>query len=310
MAYEDDDPDDSGYEDEPRRRREPAGSSGKATASFVVGIFFCLGPLTGIPALILGILSLNDIRNSRGRLRGQGLAVAGIVLGCIGIATTCLTPALLVPAVQKVREAATRVQSANNLKQLALGMQYYQDDNGTLPPAVLRSPSGQPYSWRVALLPYIEGGNLYQQYDMNEPWDGPHNKQLLPLMPRCYASAYQDSRAEPSATYYQVFAGPGAIFEGEKGLSLMDISKADGSGNTLLIVEAAEAVPWTKPQDLPFGPNQPLPRLGHPSAGSITAAFADASVQFIRKDTNENMLRAFITWNGGEPVNRGALLPP
>jgi hypothetical protein len=298
--------------DDARRWDEPAGSSGKATASFILGLLFCVPVLTGIPAIILGILSLNDIKNSRGRLTGQGLAIAGIILGSIGIALGALSiliiPALLVPAVQKVREAAHRVGDANNLRQLALGMHAYHDNYGSLPPAVLRSPSGQPYSWRVALLPYVEGNNLYQQYDMNEPWDGPHNKQLLPLMPRVYASPYEELQSQSSSTYYQVFVGPGAIFEGDKGLTLAQI--VDGTPDTLLIVEAADPVPWTKPQDLPFGPNQPLPKLGHPAARSITAAFADGSVLTIRKDTNEKTLRALITWNGGEVVDRQSLIGP
>jgi len=95
--------------DSPREEGLSAGTSGKATTSLILGILslFC-SFLTGIPGVILGILALRDIGRSRGRLSGQGLAIAGIATACVGSLLSCLLllPALLLPAVQKVREAA------------------------------------------------------------------------------------------------------------------------------------------------------------------------------------------------------------
>src|SRR5262249_13113875 len=70
---------------EDRPPRQTTGSSGKATFSLVLGILslFC-NFLTGLPALILGILALRDIGRSRGRLAGHGLAIGGIVSACVG----------------------------------------------------------------------------------------------------------------------------------------------------------------------------------------------------------------------------------
>src|SRR4051812_39959159 len=69
--------------DEDDDRAQPGGppaTSGKAVASLILGVLsFCLPVVLGIPALILGILGLRDINRSRGRLRGQGLAIAGII---------------------------------------------------------------------------------------------------------------------------------------------------------------------------------------------------------------------------------------
>ena len=100
-------------EDRPRRRRreEPAGTSGKATTALILGLlsFLCVGScLTGIPAVILGILALNDIGKSRGRLGGKGMAITGLVFGAIGILSLPIMIGLLLPAVQKVRGAAER----------------------------------------------------------------------------------------------------------------------------------------------------------------------------------------------------------
>jgi prepilin-type N-terminal cleavage/methylation domain-containing protein/prepilin-type processing-associated H-X9-DG protein len=66
---------------------------------------------------------------------------------------------LLLPAVQKVREAAARTQCANNLKQMGLAMHSFHDANHAFPPAFAK-PS--LYGWAVWLLPYLEQDNLYQ----------------------------------------------------------------------------------------------------------------------------------------------------
>ena len=62
----------------------------------------------------------------------------------------------------------------------------------------------------------------------------------------------------------------------------------DGTSYTLLVVEAGDPVPWTKPVDLPYDAKKPLPKLGGLSADGFNAAFADGRVQFISRRTPEN----------------------
>jgi len=85
------------------------------------------------------------------------------------IAIIAILIALLVPAVQKVRDAAARIQCANNLKQLALACQNYHDTQKRFPPACLMrsnvdvtlgSANFGP-NWVVHILPYVEQGNLW-----------------------------------------------------------------------------------------------------------------------------------------------------
>jgi hypothetical protein len=70
-----------------------------------------------------------------------------------------------------------------------------------------------------------------------------------------------------------------------------------------MVVEAGDPVPWTKPDDLVFDPEKPLPKLGGEFPDIFNAAFCDGSVHEVTKKIDDKTLRALITRNGGEPVN-------
>jgi hypothetical protein len=300
--FEDDEPD-RGRGRPPREEAAPVSTSGKATTSLILGILslFC-NVLAGLPALIVGLLALRDINRSRGRLGGHGLALAGVITACAGTLMSCvlygvlLLPLLLLPAVQKVREAAARAQSANNLKQMSLAMMNYHDTQNHFPAAAICDKNGKPLlSWRVALLPYLNQQQLYAQFKLDEPWDSPNNIKLLGQMPMVYSCPA--AQTPPGETVYQVFVGNGAIFETTRGRPLTEI--LDGTSNTILIVEANQSVPWTKPDDLPYNPNGPLPPLGGHSPNGFMVVSADGAVHFIPKNTPEQTLRPLITRNDG-----------
>jgi hypothetical protein len=205
-------------------------------------------------------------------------------------------------AVAKVRNAAERTESMNNLRQLALALHDYHSVNKHFPTAAIRDKNGKPlYSWRVAVLPYLDEEALYKQFRINEPWDSAHNKKLLAKMPKVFA-VEGNKFQERGKTFYQAIVGKGAGFEGDKGLRLFD-DFPDGSTCTILLVEAAEAVPWTKPVDVAFVPDKPLPKFGGLLKHGFSAVFADGSVRFLSKDIKEKTLRALITRNGGEVID-------
>jgi hypothetical protein len=180
-------------------------------------------------------------------------------------------------------------------------MYNYSDVHGQLPPAAVCGKDGTPLlSWRVLLLPFVEQGKLYDQFKLDEPWDSPHNIKLLEQMPSAYAPpAGKKGRVPPFHTVCHVFVGPHAAFEGRSGLRIKD-DFPDGCCNTLLIVEAGKPVPWTKPEDLVYDPDGPLPDLSCLFSDGFRARMADASGRWIKRDIDEVTLRAAITRNGGE----------
>jgi hypothetical protein len=220
--------------------------------------------------------------------------------------------ATLATAVRTAHEAADRTRASNNLKQIALAMHNYHASAGHFPAHAIYSKDGKTplLSWRVAILPYVGQDNLYKQFKLDEPWDSEHNKKLVAQMPAIYLSPTAPPAQELGRTHYQVFVGGGAVFgAGPQGTPLAGIT--DGTSNTLMVVEAAEPVVWTKPDDLPYDPNKPLPKLGaKPGATYFLAFFGDGSVRPIRMDLKEKTLRALITANGGETIDHSELDPP
>lgn len=83
------------------------------------------------------------------------------------IAIISMLMGLLMPAVQKAREAASRIACANNLKQLGLAMHHYENVNQVLPPTRLRVGYA---TWAVLILPYIEQDNLYNRWDLKRTY--------------------------------------------------------------------------------------------------------------------------------------------
>jgi hypothetical protein len=97
-------------------------TSGLATASFVLGILsFCTFFITSIPAIILGIVGLVKIRKSGGKLKGNGFAIAGIVMALT-------IPILMIPILMHVRQIAHRMVCGTNMSILGMEMLIYLND--------------------------------------------------------------------------------------------------------------------------------------------------------------------------------------
>jgi hypothetical protein len=241
--------------------------------------------------------------------------VTGLVAGGVGMVLNgVLAFLLLIPGVQRVREAAASAQSENNLKRIGLALHSYASaHDGLQPPAVVLDRNRKPlYSWRVLLLPFLEEDNLFHQFHLEEPWDSPHNRQFVERMPTVYRLPGA-ATTEPGLTFYQVFTGPETPFSNVPGGPYRDLGLdlqcqwryrlgaiPDGTSNVFAVAEAADPVPWTKPADLDYHGNKPFPRVGRATSDSFTVLFFDGSTRRIRKSADERALRLYVTANNGQ----------
>ena len=153
-------------------------------------------------------------------------------------------------------------------------------------------------------LPYLAEAPLYEQYRFDEPWDSPANLEVLKKMPAAYRNPKDP--ADSTNTSYFALVGPGTVFSGKGGrppIGGTPFAKIrDGAANTLLIVEAKRSVPWTKPEDIPYDPEKPIPKLGGCFEGGFHAGLCDGSVRFISESIDEKVLRAMINTSDGVPI--------
>ncbi len=193
------------------------------------------------------------------------------------IAIIAVLIALLVPAVQKVREAAARMQCTNNLKQLTLGVHNYHDAYKKLPPLQTPLTAASKGSLMVALFPYVEQDALFKQYQTHG-LAAPADQPILPLFlcptdPTALAGRNTDGWASCS------YLGSAALFStptsdsdptnpgwgwGKATLTLATIR--DGTSNTIAMTER-----------LVEGENVPVSRDlagGYDTTGAVIASGA------------------------------------
>jgi hypothetical protein len=254
------------------------------------------GPVA-IPLIDLASAALD-----KAEVKSDGSVVTARVEAEIGPAVAKALAAL--PAVTEA--AGAKMKTMNNLKQIGVAMHSYHDVYGHFPTDVI-GPTGKPIlSWRVAILPFIEQDNLYKQLDLTKPWDDPVNAKVLEKMPDVFRVYGRDAK-DKNATFLQIPTSP-RLPNGPRpfqvlgtGIRFTDIT--DGTSNTIMVVEAADAVTWAKPGDLPFDPTQ-APKVGSPDRKWFFAGFADGSVRTLnRSKLSDEQLRALMTINGGEIVN-------
>lgn len=222
-----------------------------------------------------------------------------LTLSADGLGVATMT-GLLLPAIQQAREAARRTQSKNNLKQIMLALHNYHDTHKTFPPAVLLGPDGKTkYSWRVAILPYLDQQALYEQYRKDEPWDSDNNKKVLAHIPPTFR--HPNNEGSTNTSYFAMI-GDKTGFGNTDGQGNKIRSFTDGLSNTIMVVEADRDIPWTKPEDIAYDDAKPIPEFGGFHQGGYNAGLADGAVFFISENIDETLLRNLIKRNDGNPV--------
>lgn len=209
----------------------------------------------------------------------------------------------LFPALEESYKEGRQGISKNNMKQLGLGLLILEDAKGRYPGQAIRDKKGNALlSWRVRILPYLDQGDLYKQFRLNEPWDSEHNKTLIEKMPHFLSSPNHPELHKQGKTTYLAPIAKGTLWENPAGSRLRDV--IDGSSNTILLVEAPadNAVIWTKPEDLPIDLKDPRKHLKSVRPGGFQALFGDGSVIFISDSLDVDILRGLFTYAGEEDV--------
>jgi prepilin-type N-terminal cleavage/methylation domain-containing protein/prepilin-type processing-associated H-X9-DG protein len=259
------------------------------------------------------------------RRRGFTLIELLVVIAIIGVLI-----GLLLPAVQKVREAANRLQCQNNLHQIGLALHNYENANGCYPPAYITSntfangsaygiPYGDEYrngppgwAWGTLILPYIEQDNLYKQFRLDLPCWAPEN-------------------AVPARTKVSVFLCPSAT-GGSDGFAVqkegadrrhgVPLVRSDGStiyfAHSHYVTNAGIHQPWGRetaycydydvPEPIPANNNQPA-RIDGPfyrNAKIPVARITDGLSNTVFIGEHSSVL-SNKTWVGVVP---GAVTPP
>ena len=293
------------------------------------------GAITAAPALSSAAAptAVTTPENVRPARTGEGgprrdrdtthpVAAAGMNLGMVllivfGVGFCAVIPAvgvliaLLVPAVQKVREAEARSKTMNNMKQIGVAWHNHESVFREFPGPKMRAQNvpafGVPLptvdlSWRVALLPFLEQEPLFKQFDKTVAWDHANNRALANTPVLVYDSVWR-ANPDPTQTQFQYFTGPNTMFtDPPQRLRLADIP--DGTSNTFMFAEALTRVPWPKPADIALVPNGPI----NVPPDRFLAAMADGSVRFIdRRGASDAILRLLIDPRDGMVVPQGVI---
>ncbi len=209
------------------------------------------------------------------------------------------------PIARHVLERTAKEQ----LKEIVHGTHLWHDKHKSFPAQANYDSDGKPLlSWRVHILPFLGESckKLHGEFRTEEPWDSEHNVKLLKKMPKIYA--IPGSRvSKDGRTCYVRPVGPGTSCPREELISFRDIP--DGSSNTVAVIEIDDehAVPWTKPADLDYDPENPTKGLGGHLEGAVFSAFCDGAPHVHRKLVYDPQrivdLRRVFARADGEPVN-------
>ena len=199
---------------------------------------------------------------------------------------------------ETVSAAAKRTQAANNIRQVALAFHNFESAWGHFPSAVMIHPeTGKKYSWRIAILPFIEQNDLYEQYDFSQEWNSAHNRKVTAKMPDVFRADSDDEDTTNSSWF--LLTGPGGMF-GETDQPIKLAGVTDGLSNTIMAVEAKRNIHWAQPEDIMVNMEGRFPKLGGYHDGGFNVAIGDGSVRFISDKAAEDVLFKMYTSSGGE----------
>jgi hypothetical protein len=208
----------------------------------------------------------------------------------------------------------------NNLKQITMALHMYHDTYGSFPPAYTTDGEGRRmHSWRLLIMPFAESTGMvpYYPFDMNQPWDSPHNLKVAQNYQPDFYDCPHHTPTKHSHTSYFAVVGPGTAWQDDRAMRLEEI--ADGTEFTLLLIEdPTRDVLWTVATDI--GYEQAIALLSakdrrgpHPDSPArymntwSSASFADARSRMIRQGASPDDLASVMLIDDGTEKSQAAL---
>jgi prepilin-type processing-associated H-X9-DG protein len=304
-----------------------------ALLSVPLGLF----PVTGVPAMLLGLAGLRAVNASDGRLRGRRLALAGMTLGALGTALLAIGTLLVI--VFQLRTVSQRAECANHLREIGMGINRYAEaHNGELPPGTVANaalPPQRRLSWMAAVLPFLTEGAaagpkrpaekkwqaLAGKLDLERAWDDPANAAASGVnVPAyfCPALVRPDPLRQPGLTTYVGLAGVGpdaarlpkqdrraGVFGYDRVITRQDVTA--GISFTMMVAETTRDLgPWAAggpPTVRGLAPDEThYVGVGRPFGGlhpdGANVLWVDTSVRLVKSAVAPEVFRAQATLAG------------
>jgi hypothetical protein len=289
----------------------------------LIDVFWSKFPATlvGFAGILLGMQALSEIHHSAGRQTGRKLVIAGILSGVVGV---FLGPLILAGIGRRMWQASVRSVTEGHLGTIGQGLNRYHDREGAFPSGgVFKAWKGQRqrgfHGWMTLLLPYVGEETLYQQIDLDVPFDDKANLPVFGENVETFFAAGADRSLVQRVFAPSHFAGVGGDVETADGdvahAGLFGVNSkvarddvTDGLTNTLAAGEIADNFPpWGDPENwrtIGKGINRDSQGFGAHDRTGACFLMADGSVRYFSNKTSARVMTALSTRDGGEGAEK------
>lgn len=207
---------------------------------------------------------------------------------------------VLAQAIPSYLEAQARQTTKTRMRQLSIALHSYHDTYKSFPPAFVQGPDGRMWhSWRTLLLPHLGENDLAAQYRLDEPWDGPHNREMVAKCPEVFQSPHWGT--EPGRTNFYGVISRRTAWPAQHSVTIPQT--LDGTSNTIHVVEGPPVATWTEPRDLRISDWDNALRA--PGRTGSHASLMDGSVRYLAANIDRSMQMTLLTPSFGKQTYSG-----